>query len=193
MDAVYGPISPTIALGLMIALTVSAAVICIYRGMKTKNNIFYISSGLFCFMAFSCLIGILGHPFLFIIMFIISCVASLFVSPKIWRINAQINAEKLAKAQETVDASEPIRLKEIFSASLLIKLERKYGERKAMLITFIGGAAIASPVLVAMVLLHVATWYHVIVWGVGFGFIFYLIAYRQMKKELQRMKEDRST
>jgi len=45
-------------------------------------------------------------------------------------------------------------------------------------------------VLIAMVLLRVATWYHVIVWGFGFGIIIWLIMYRQMKRELHRMKED---
>jgi hypothetical protein len=71
-------------------------------------------------------------------------------------------------------------------------LERKYGERKAMLISFAGAAAIASPVLLVIVLLRAATLYHVVVWGVSFGFIMYLIMYRQTKKDLQRMKDDMS-
>jgi hypothetical protein len=156
--------------------------------MKNKNNIFYAASGLFCFMAFASLAGALGQYLFFIIMLIISAIVSLFITPKIRR----INSAKYAKDIETVDASEPIRLKEVFSNSFFYKLERKYGERIAVLIITTGGVAIASPVLFAMVLLRVATVYHVIVWGIGFGVIIWLIMYRQMKKDLQRIKEDAS-
>jgi len=192
MDTIYGFISPALAFGLMIALLVSTGIICIYRGMKTKNNVFYVASGFCCLIAFGFFSCYIGQYILGIVILVISSVAGLCLSSKIGRFNTQINAKKFAEAQETVDASEPIRFKEIFSTSGFIKLERKYGERKTMLISFTGGAAIASPVLVAMVLLRVVTGYHIVMWGFGFGFIFYLITYRQMKKELQHMKKDKS-
>ena len=188
--AFYTSVSPTIAFGLMITLLVSVAVICIYRGMKTKNNVFYAGSGFCCLMAFGFFGYYIGQYILGTIILVISGVVGLFLSPKMMQINAKNSAEEFTKVQKTVDASEPIRFKELFSTSGFIKLERKYGEHRAMLISFVGGVAIASPVLIAMVLLRVATWYHVIVWGFGFGIIIWLIMYRQMKRELQCMKED---
>jgi type IV secretory pathway TrbD component len=185
--AIYTSV-PTLAFGLTIALLMSVAVICIYRGTKNKNDVFYAASGLFCFLSFGFFCFYIGQYILGLIVFGISVVPSLIITRKIIQINAQISAKKLAK----VAASEPIQLKEVFSDSFFIKLERKYGERKALLIVAVGGVAIASPVLVAMVLLHIATWYHVTVWGLGFGIIIWLSMYRQMKKELQRMKECRS-
>ncbi|MDR2202783.1 MAG: hypothetical protein LBE76_00440 [Nitrososphaerota archaeon] len=170
-------ISPTMAFGFMIALMLIVAIVCVYRGMKTKNSVFYKYSGLFCFMAFSFLVGALDQYLLCLIMWGISAVAGLFMLPKIM----QINAEEFAKTQETVDASESIRFKDLFSQSFIIKLERKYGERKAMVIFCATSTVFVIPMLLVMVLLHIITW--PIAVGVSpVGFILWLFMYRRMKR-----------
>ncbi|MDR1992523.1 MAG: hypothetical protein LBQ98_03345 [Nitrososphaerota archaeon] len=95
----------------------------------------------------------------------------------------QINTEEFAKAQETVDASESIRFKDLFSSSFIIKLERKHGERKAMIIFCATSTVFVIPMLLAMVLLHIITW-PIAVGVAPFGFILWLSMYRRIKKGL---------
>jgi len=171
------PISPTMAFGFMIVLMLIGAIICIYRGIKNKNNIFYKASGLFCFVAFSFFVGALGQYLLCLILWGISVIAGLFMVPKIM----QINTEELAKTKETVDASESIRFKDLFSSSFIIKLERKHGERKAMVIFCTTSTVFVIPMLLAMVLLHIITW-PIAVGASPSGFILWLFMYRRMKK-----------
>ncbi|MDR1993536.1 MAG: hypothetical protein LBQ98_08625 [Nitrososphaerota archaeon] len=172
-------ISPTMAFGFMIVLMLSVAIVCICRGMKNKNNIFYKVSGLFCFMAFSFLVGVLGQNLLCLILLGISVVAGLFMVPKIM----QINTGEFEKAQETIDGSEPIRFKDLFSSSFILKLERKHGERKAIIIFCVTSTVFVIPMLFAMVLLHIITW-PIAVGASPSGFILWLFMYRRMKKGL---------
>jgi hypothetical protein len=172
-------ISPVSVFGFMIAFVVGIAVICIYRGMKTKNKVFYAGSGFCGSLAFAFLVGAFGQYLLCLIIMGITAFAGLFMMPKLTR----IISENAAEAKETVDTSGPIRLKDVLSVSFIIKLERKYGELKAMVIWSAAGTALAIPLIPVMVLLRITTW-PIGVGVLAVGFIAGLFTYRYMKRGL---------
>jgi hypothetical protein len=164
----------------MIVFMLILAVFLIYHGRKTKNNVHYMSSGFCGSWAFAFLVGALGQFLLCIILMgVFTLVGFIVLWPRLMR----NMPEETAKAKETVDTSGPIRLSDVFSVRFMIKLESKYGERSAMIIWSAVGAAVAAPVLVAMVLLGVTTW----PFGAGalvFGVIASLFFYRRMRRGL---------
>ncbi|MDR0470597.1 MAG: hypothetical protein LBH79_02580 [Nitrososphaerota archaeon] len=174
------PISDVNVFGFMIALWIIGAAFVLYKAMKTKNSVYYMGSGFCGAMAFAFLVGALGQALLcLILMGVSTLVFYIVVMPKLKR----IMPEEVAKAAKTVDTSGPIRFRDLFNVSFMVKLERKYGEHKAMVIWSVAGVAVTSPLIAVLVLLRVITW-PIGVGALGFGFILGLTLYRRMRKGL---------
>jgi|GEM_PF-1781966 len=174
------PISTTNIFGFMIVFMIITTVFFIYHARKTKKNMYYTGSGLCGSMAFAFLVGALGQYLLSLILLAVSALFGIIVVyPRAMR----AMPEEVAKAKNTVDTSESIRFKDFFSVNAMVKLEKKYGEYKAMVIWSAVGTVFFVPVLFVMVLLRVIS----LPFGVGavvFAFISGLTMYRRMRKGL---------
>jgi 4-hydroxybenzoate polyprenyltransferase len=113
------------------------------RAKKRPNRANYRSVAVYCLLIIGSIIGILGHPLwgLFIILIVALFCLPILIAFTQKNLNAEI-AEQLKK----VNTSEPIKVKDLFMGwGLLLKLKRKYGTRKALIINsaiFIGLTAI---------------------------------------------------
>lgn len=147
-------ISPSSVFGFMIALFVIGAVIVLYRARKTQNNVLYMGSGFLGAMAFAFLVGALGQYLLcLILMGVFTLVCYIVLMPKLM----QNRNNEFIKDIEKMDTSEPIRLREFFSFSFIIKLERAYGKYKAMVICATVCTGLFSAFMFVMYLLDFMT------------------------------------
>jgi hypothetical protein len=144
----------------MVVLMLVFAVIFIYRAKLTKNSLFYLTAGYCCVVAFAFSVNVFGQFILCIlIMVVANIIALIVIRPKL----KDYIVDAHTKTLETIDASGPIHLREIFSASFAVKLERDYGRRKAMAICMVLGIIVAIPIIIPimslLVLLHIITWH----------------------------------
>ncbi|MCL2359343.1 hypothetical protein [Candidatus Bathycorpusculum sp.] len=102
-----------------------------------------------------------------------------------------------AEFTKTFDATEPICARDFFSARLLAKLERKYGEQKAIVIYLIPGIGLLIVTVYFVAL--AATWisgsgnysssYGAAISGSMFSFYFIVRNYRDAKKSLNESQQ----
>ena len=149
-----GEVPAWVIFGFMIIFMIFLAVFSLYRAKQTKNNVFYMTSG-FCFsFSLSFVVGALGQYLLcLIIMAVSALIGFIVIFPKLM----QNRADEFSKDVEKFDASGPIRLREIFSLSFIIKLERDYGKYKAMVICATVCTGLFGAFLILMYLLDLMT------------------------------------
>ena len=100
------------------------------------------------------LVGVLGQYLLCLIIMTVSTIISVIVMyPRLM----QTRADEFIKEIEKLDTLGPIRFKDIFSLSFIIKLERDYGIYKAMVICATVCAGLFSVFMFLMYLLGFMT------------------------------------
>jgi len=125
-----------------------AMIVCIIRAHREKNKTFYLGAG----VAFLVLLGVISVSFqqAFLFFFFAFSAAALAIvgMPKINKLVEQ----KTAKNLREVDISAPLKAKDLFTQTCLLKTAYKYGVRKAlflfcllMTIAIVGGLLIVGP------------------------------------------------
>ena len=168
------------------------------RDKREMSWVHYGRVAIFCFFVFGSIIGILGHTF---IMLGTIFIGGLFCSVLI---PFSIESDKNELAEDfrlkKVDASEPMRFRDFSSWNFIPKLERKYGEFRAMAIYLIIGTSIAI-VMFSMIsflmdkMLYANDpwyrggdyWYRIPGPAIGF-FVVSFIGYRNVKRALKQSK-----
>jgi len=99
-------------------------------------------------------VGALGQYLLcFIILAVSTIIGFIVIFPKLM----QVRQDDFSKSIESLDTSGSISLKEVFSLSFIIKLERAYGKYKAMVICATVCTGLFSAFMILMYLLDLMT------------------------------------
>ncbi|MDR0471099.1 MAG: hypothetical protein LBH79_05180 [Nitrososphaerota archaeon] len=102
----------------------------IYVARQKPNKLRYRVVPILCFYILGSCIGILGQPLWSILTM---CITTILGCIFLRDVPASVRAEE-AETMQTLNPSEPIQAKDLFSNSLIIKLEQKYGQHKALAI-----------------------------------------------------------
>jgi Ca2+/Na+ antiporter len=166
---VFGQLSVFMLIGFILIL-----IPILYRTKKRPNKANYSTSAVFCLFILGSIVGILGHMgwgMLIILVATLLCIIVVLLTLE------NTNAE-IAEQIKNVDIAEPICFKDFFKGwNFLLKLKRKYGTRKAMVIhcTYIIGlsmiALFLTRYLIENLILINDPWYRGGHWYTGFGVI----------------------
>jgi hypothetical protein len=143
-------ISMTHASGFMLVFMIIVAVFFIYLAKKTKNNMFYLFSSLCCSLSLVFLAIVLDQYLLFLIFMGVSAI---FVVAVLFKFMQSPPPNPIIANLDKLDTSGPLRLKDVFTLNFVFKLERKYGEYKAMVIYAAVYAGVFSICLLPLCLL----------------------------------------
>jgi hypothetical protein len=136
-----------------------------YLAKKTKNNMFYMVSGLCCSLSLGFLAIVLDQ-YLLVLTFM--GVSAVFVVAFLFKFTQSPPPNPIINNLDKLDTSGPLRLKDVFTLNFIFKLEKKYGEYKAMVIYAAVYAGILSLCLLPLCLLGLP----LLMIGVAFVFLF---------------------
>ena len=125
-----------------------AIIVCIIRAHREKNKTFYLGAGV-AFLALLAFISVsFQQAFLFFFFAFSAAAIGVVASPKINKLVEQ----KTAKNLREVDISAPLKAKDLFTQTCLLKTAYKYGVRKAVFLfcllmaaAIVGGLLIVGP------------------------------------------------
>jgi hypothetical protein len=164
-------------IGYIIALFTFFLLLALYRAKKTKNKMYYIGAGVCGSMLAVVVIAALGQYLLSFSLMMVMGVLCMFMLPKM----LQTANDEAFETIKNTDTSEPLQLKDVFSWSLIPKLEEKYGKRKALGIYATGTAGLTSVVMLLLYLLKIVSLTMAGVY-VAIAFVLAILMYSGLKK-----------
>ena len=158
---------------------VIGAIIFIYLAKKIKNSLFYMFAGL-CVSLISVLLAIALDQHLLFLIF--TCVSAIFVVVILFKFVQSPPPNPIIENLDKLDTSGSLRFKDVFTLNFVFKLERKYGEYKAMVVYATVYASIISVCFLFPLCLICDL--SLLMVGVGFLvlFVFLCISFRKIRK-----------
>lgn len=155
------------------------AIIFLYLSKKIKNNLFYMFSVL-CVSLISVLLAIALDQYLLFLIF--TCVSAVFAVVILFKFVQSPPPNPIIENLDKLDTSEPLRFKDVFTLNFVFKLERKYGEYKAMVVYATVYASIIS--ICFLFPLCLICNLSLLMVGVGFVvlFVFLCVSFRKIRE-----------
>jgi hypothetical protein len=161
----------------LLAVLLTAA---LYKAEKTKNKQYYMVGGVCCSMILVVVVAVLGQYILSFVLLFATAIISAVMLPSMLR----TSSDETVEAIKSTDTSAPLRFKDFFSGAAIVKLERKYGSYKAVLIFAAVGTSIVGALMLLMTLIEIIT-LPMAGFYTAVAFVLYIAIYLRFKKDIR--------